>query len=185
METTPGDWKRLGRYIKQRRERLRMTQQDMYAKGGPSVATIRALEGGDQAAYRNKTYSQIEDSLEWTAGSVDAILTGGEPQDRGSIPARSVDEDSPGPMAIQQLRAIARAEGRTLGEVLEYLGVDVDELQIPDDPPRDPIIAEIEADEYLTPEKKQRLIGIYLERRAEIFEAERIRRDRERRRPGA
>lgn len=79
VKTTTGDWKRLGGYIKRRREQLRMSQQDMYARGGPSVATIRILEAGEQEGYRNRTYFQVEEALGWAQGSVEAILSGREP----------------------------------------------------------------------------------------------------------
>lgn len=88
-------------------------------------------------------------------------------------------EESTGPIDVQQLRAIAAAEGKTIGEVLTEHGVDADELVIPDALPLDPIIAEIEAED-LPEATKQRLIKIYLDHRAEIFEAERIRVERER-----
>ncbi len=159
-----------------------MTQQDMYAKGGPSVATIRTLEVGEQAGYRNRTYFQIEESLGWAAGSVDRILAGGEPKphtDARDVPTR---DDSATPSLVTELRARALAEGRTVGEVLAGLGLDAGELAIPEQQPEDPIIAAIEADEYVTREQKDRLIQIYLDRRAEVFEAEWARRERERER---
>lgn len=98
METTTEAWKRLGRYIKRRREHLRLTQQEMYAKGGPSVATIRILEAGEQAGYRNRTYHQVEESLGWAEGSIEAILAGKEPTPRnGRSHLDSVEIDSASP----------------------------------------------------------------------------------------
>jgi transcriptional regulator with XRE-family HTH domain len=82
-------------------------------------------------------------------------------------------------VAVIRLRAVAGAEGKTIGEILTEHGVDADELVIPDALPLDPIIAEIEAED-LPEETKARLIKIYLDRRAEIFEAERLRVERER-----
>lgn len=100
METTTEDWKRLGRYIKDRRERLRLTQQGMYARGGPSVATIRNLEAGEQTSYRPRTRDQIEQALGWAAGSVDAILAGGEPSvpsSTSSPPTGHAEPNAPAP----------------------------------------------------------------------------------------
>lgn len=79
VDTKTGDWQRLGRYVKDRREALRLTQQDVTSRGGPSVATLRNIEAATQDSYRGRTYSQLEDALKWARGSVDSVLRGREP----------------------------------------------------------------------------------------------------------
>lgn len=73
-------WQRLGHYVRERRLHLRLTQHDVAAAGGPSIATIRNIEAATHDSYRGRTLNQLEDVLGWERGSVDAILNGGEPR---------------------------------------------------------------------------------------------------------
>jgi hypothetical protein len=76
---TTEDWQRLATYVTRRRRKLRMTQADVDAQGGPSTATLRQIEGGERDNYRATVLARLERVLGWTAGSVQAILTGDEP----------------------------------------------------------------------------------------------------------
>lgn len=95
---------------------------------------------------------------------------------------RGPDVESPSttlPAAVRRIRAVAQSEGKTVGEVLLEHGLPADELAVPDSLPQDRMIADIEAED-IPRETKDRLIRIYLERRAEMFEDER----RKRQKPG-
>lgn len=73
------DWRRLATVVQQRRRELGLTQEAVRARGGPSTATMRMLEGGHQESYRPGILADLERALQWTAGSVEAILAGGDP----------------------------------------------------------------------------------------------------------
>lgn len=97
------------------------------------------------------------------------------PRDEGSAPPAP----SPSPALrdmVSVLREQAARDGRTLGELLvEYGLVLPGELVVPDSLPPDPIITQIERED-IPQDAKDRLIRIYLEHRAELFEQERLRR---------
>lgn len=87
--------------------------------------------------------------------------------------------------ALRDLRASADAQGRTVGEMLVEYGLAArEDLAIPAALPPDPIIAEIEASKDISWETKVNLIRMHLENRAQLFEEARLKRDRERERPG-
>ncbi|WP_214103159.1 helix-turn-helix domain-containing protein [Acrocarpospora catenulata] len=79
---------------------------------------------------------------------------------------------------IADLRRDAAAEGKSIGEVLLERGVDANQLIIPDAPPTDPHILEIEALD-IPQDAKVKMIRIYLENRALRFEEARRRREQE------
>jgi transcriptional regulator with XRE-family HTH domain len=72
-------WVRLGRAVKRRRLGLGLSQAEVNAAGGPSVGVISKLENAKQDFYEDRVYADLEKSLGWQAGSVDAILAGGDP----------------------------------------------------------------------------------------------------------
>lgn len=86
------DWRRLGKYVEERRRGLGLTQEDVRARGGPSTATMRLIEGALQDSYRPSILGRLERSLDWSAGSVQAILEGSEPTEapRLRLPAQRV-----------------------------------------------------------------------------------------------
>lgn len=70
------DWRRLGRAILTRRNRLGLTQEDIAGEGGPSHATIRRLERGEPGPFQSRTLDRLEQVLNWKVGVIDAILRG-------------------------------------------------------------------------------------------------------------
>jgi hypothetical protein len=73
-------WRRLGRAVARRRTELRMTQSDVSAHGGPSLATMQAIEAARQDSYRDRTLADLEQALGWQRGSVESVLfSGGDP----------------------------------------------------------------------------------------------------------
>lgn len=187
------DWQRLSEAVRERRETLGMTQQDVQAAGGPAVATMRILEGARQENYRGVILSRLEKALRWTPGSVQRVLGGGDPtpiEDMHSGPAmrpgdagmklQVVDTHTNSPPGsktrdfVEGIRARAQAEGRSLGEVLVADGLaDPEELVIPDSLAPDPIIRLINNSDA-TDEEKMNLIRMHLENRAARFEQERL-----------
>ena len=70
---------RLGRYVRARRKALKLTQADVQAADGPSTATLRLIEGGKHADFRDGTGADLEAALGWRPGSIASILAGGDP----------------------------------------------------------------------------------------------------------
>lgn len=79
MAPDDSGWRRLAEYVAKRRTQLGMTQGEVHAAGGPSVATMRLIEGAMQQSYRQVILGRLEEALRWQTGSVAAILVGGEP----------------------------------------------------------------------------------------------------------
>lgn len=92
------DWKRLGRYVKDRREdELDLTQLDVQNAGGPSMATQRLIEGGHKKGYSTMTIAALETALGWEHGSAAKILRGGEPDLRDPSEPELEPEPEPEP----------------------------------------------------------------------------------------
>jgi hypothetical protein len=86
MDTYPHDaWRRLGRMLERRRGELGygFRQRAQFAKergnGMISVKTISRLENGERASYPESTVGTVEAMYQWSPGSVERVLTGGEP----------------------------------------------------------------------------------------------------------
>lgn len=64
--------------MEQRRVKLRMSWRDVSVAAGMSYEGLRAIRKGER--HPNPvTKGRIEDALQWTPGSVDTVLAGGEP----------------------------------------------------------------------------------------------------------
>ncbi len=72
-------WDKLGIDVRKRRRELGLTQPDVQERGGPSVATQRAIENDRVGRLSTRMRRALEDALEWEPGSIDAVLAGGSP----------------------------------------------------------------------------------------------------------
>ncbi|MGI5274663.1 helix-turn-helix domain-containing protein [Nonomuraea sp. CA-218870] len=159
MDTKTGDWQRLGRYVKERREQLRLTQHAVTVRGGPSVATVRNIEAATAERYRGSTFTQLEDALGWERGSVDAILRGGDPT---PLPAGQLPPEEPHPPTPVR---------KTLGDVLVARGLRrPDELVLSDDVV-DPLVEELLSSTAFDEDFKDHWLSSYSTMRRQIFEA--------------
>jgi hypothetical protein len=86
MDTYPNDaWRRLGRMLERRRGELgygfRQRARFARERGGGmiSVKTISRLENGERASYPESTVGTVEAMYQWSPGSVERVLTGGDP----------------------------------------------------------------------------------------------------------
>lgn len=79
MALLRGDMRRLADRVEQRRGELGLTQRDVQAVGGPSPATMSLIEGAQRESIQVGVAGKLERALQWAAGSVRAILAGGEP----------------------------------------------------------------------------------------------------------
>lgn len=74
------DLARLGRYVKERREDLELSQMAVWKlRNGPSSTKLGQIEEGLPPAPRKSTRAKLERALEWQEGSVARILAGAEP----------------------------------------------------------------------------------------------------------
>lgn len=162
---TTTEWQRLGRYVKERRERLRLTQHDVASMGGPSVATVRNIEAAIHTSYRGKTFTQLEDVLGWERGSVNDILRGEEPRIREITPDHAKPAPVPDPPAAPS--------PATLGDLLVARGVRTPEQLVLSDYYRiegDALLSRIlDAGEF-SEEYKNTWLSAYSDMRRAIFE---------------
>lgn len=101
------DYGRLADAVRDRRRELRMTQEDVRARGGPSTATLRQIERGSALDYRSGTTEPLEDAIGWRRGSVDTVLRGGDPTISLGFQLGRVIPESPA-----ELTPVPPAEGR-------------------------------------------------------------------------
>jgi len=86
MDSYPSDaWHRLGRMLERRRGELgygyRQRARFVMERGGGkiSVKTISRLEKAERCSYPESTVGTIEAMYQWSPGSVECVLMGGEP----------------------------------------------------------------------------------------------------------
>jgi hypothetical protein len=86
MDTFPTEaWHRLGRILERRRGELgygyRQRARFVIDRGGGkiSVKTISRLEKGERCSYPESTVGTVESMYQWSPGSVECVLMGGEP----------------------------------------------------------------------------------------------------------
>ncbi len=86
MDTYPYEsWLRLGRMLQRRRGELGygFRQRARFARergdGKISVKTISRVENGERDSYPESTIGTIEAMYQWSPGSVESVLVGGEP----------------------------------------------------------------------------------------------------------
>lgn len=72
-------WERLGRAVAARRGRLAVTQMEIQDRGGPSVATLNAIENAGRTSYRRSTLHGLDKALGWPEGTADHIVDGSTP----------------------------------------------------------------------------------------------------------
>lgn len=125
---------RLGNYVERRIAELGLEYAAVCRIGGFSDETLSKIRKGSVHARRT-TYHGLEQALRWSHGSVDSILSGGEPTPLRSDaavddPAR-VHTDPGGPQPappaeglspIEALRRVVRASARELGVAADELG---------------------------------------------------------------
>jgi transcriptional regulator with XRE-family HTH domain len=117
-------WERLGSEVRDRRKELKLTQVEVAGRGGPSVATIGAIEGNRAGRLSRQSRRALERAIEWEPGSIDHVLAGGRPQPLGGgdgAVATSVAQDG---VAAERFAVAARVLEikRTVAEHREDMG---------------------------------------------------------------
>ena len=72
------DWARLGDYIRARREKLKLSREDLAMRTGVSYRTIGEAER--RRPVNENTLTAIDGGLGWPPGASRRILAGGEPE---------------------------------------------------------------------------------------------------------
>lgn len=73
------EWQNLAWHVTKARNRLGLTQEELAAKGGPSTASLRLIEGAGQENYRMKTFRRLDYLLHWPPGGYLTALAGLSP----------------------------------------------------------------------------------------------------------
>ncbi len=74
------DWARFGRAVKAARLAREMTQDDLARAVNVGLSTIQTLErGAREYAKVTATHNAVAKAVGWAEGSVEAVLSGGEP----------------------------------------------------------------------------------------------------------
>jgi len=73
------DVKRLARHVRERREQLGLSQEEVANRGGPSDTTLGKIENG-LGSFARQTLEKLDVGLDWRVGSARRVLEGGDPQ---------------------------------------------------------------------------------------------------------
>src|SRR5262245_274480 len=111
---TTGQGSSLGEEMDQRRVALRLTWREVAERAGLSIAGLGAIRRGERQPTA-VTRARIDDALEWAPGSIDAILSGGEPTTRSELVERQPTAYGQGYRAAQHL------DSSTLAAVLRSI----------------------------------------------------------------
>ena len=103
-ELSPGR-ERLKDAMDERRLELNLTWADVEKRGGPTMATIRAIRRGDPTAVSPLTRARLARALEWRRPYVDALLGDGPLP----VPAESAED-----AALRDVMHIIRHESPQL-----------------------------------------------------------------------
>jgi transcriptional regulator with XRE-family HTH domain len=75
-----GAWKRVATRVRERREGLGLTQEQLAAQASVGTATIRLIESAGRDKYNRSTIVNVCRGLGWTTDSIDRLLKDQEPE---------------------------------------------------------------------------------------------------------
>ncbi|WP_428836288.1 helix-turn-helix transcriptional regulator [Streptomyces carpaticus] len=121
-------WGRLGRALREARERQGLTQKELSDRANVSLAAVGDAEKGKVPKARMPyTLAKVAKALGWPAGSVEAVLEGSDPP--GGWSQASVRIDA-GLMEGVITRAMVTAtDHATAAEIRAAVGIALDELR--------------------------------------------------------
>ncbi|MBO0804260.1 MAG: helix-turn-helix domain-containing protein [Nocardiopsaceae bacterium] len=126
------DWTALGVALKDAREGLGLTQEEVGTRLGVGRSTVQGIERGDKRTKVSPTMRSYARLVGWTERSIDRVLAGGAPSpaDRASGPTPRVPADMP----LTETAALAALPLRIRAE-LDDAGplVDTDVIPLGDD----------------------------------------------------
>lgn len=121
----PDPNEQLDEAMKQRRLELRMNWREVATAAGISYEALRAIRRGDYKPTE-LTARALDDALNWTPGSVYAVMAGGEatPTPATTPPAKAEDARAPADLSLspsEALRRVVRSSARELGVAVDDL----------------------------------------------------------------
>jgi transcriptional regulator with XRE-family HTH domain len=129
------DWARLGSYLRVGRDQLRDTQASLGARIGADRNTIRRIEQG-KARRVTYTITKFAREVGWTAGSIEAVLAGGEPtlvaDETGQAASSHSRLEDPRPDGARQ-ELLDRLPDRVLQELADGRVIDTDVIDLTED----------------------------------------------------
>lgn len=122
------DWDRLAGAIRERRQALGMTQQQLADAAGVTRTTIKNLEGARQPAKRLPlSVAPVEQALGWAPGSARIVLDGGAPigtdqpanppqapEPLSGLPTSVLDELADGEVYATDIHNLTQGDGITI-----------------------------------------------------------------------
>lgn len=120
---TTRDWEQLARAIRTARRSHGWTQGGLAAAAKVGLSTVQRLESGRGYSRWPLGLDRVERSLEWSPGSVDAVLAGGEPT---SSAAPAEQPSGPAQPVADPIDALPRRIRHELskGEYLDHTVMD-------------------------------------------------------------
>lgn len=106
-------WDKLGLLVRQRRDYLGYTRNQVNAAHGPSAVTLGLIESAAKTNYQPRVYPAIEDALGWTRGSCRQILEGGEPTEIPPAVIANPSASAPADLTDDELIRLAASIGIT------------------------------------------------------------------------
>ena len=107
----PADTKHLGICIRDRRNQLQLTQEQLATKAGINTVTVSLLENGRQGPPRGGTIRRLEEALNWKPGAIEHLLAGGDPRPYVNDPPSATD------ISVDIARSILTAVNRVRNDL--------------------------------------------------------------------
>jgi transcriptional regulator with XRE-family HTH domain len=131
MNRDPKTWARLGRAIRDARQRRKLTQQQLADLAGVSSRSVQDAEAGTVPKARMPiSLGPIAAALGWPEGTIDTILSGGMPPGeewRDVTVQQQIDEDVlSGIITTAMVRA---TENTSSAEIRAAIKIALDELR--------------------------------------------------------
>lgn len=128
MNRDPQAWARLGRALRDARERQGSTQAEVAARADVSTKSVQEAEAGKVPRARMPyTIAPVAQALGWPGGAVEAVLEGADPP--GGWRDKPVQIDSEAVAAIIGQALIRATDNITTAEIRHATQIAVDELR--------------------------------------------------------
>ena len=101
--------------VRERRESLRLSQNDAAARAGLSAGIWNMLENGRRESIRARTAKQIAEALGWTPDSIERLARGEEPVEAAPERTQAYASTADGrELSPEQLALVEAAVAETL-----------------------------------------------------------------------
>ncbi|MFF9279576.1 helix-turn-helix domain-containing protein [Streptomyces griseosporeus] len=128
MSRDPEAWARLGRALRESRERQGLSQAELATRADVSTKSVQDAEAGKVPKSRMPyTLARIAAALGWPAGAVDSVLDGGEPPGGWQNVRVEIEEDQVGSIIANAM--VRATENTTSAEIRNATKIALDELR--------------------------------------------------------